>query len=89
MKSAFELAMERFGGPLKSYTPEQKAALADIDSNYESQIVQARFAAQARLEKAEGNPEEQKRIQDDLAMEIHSLEERRERKKEELRKSFS
>ncbi len=81
--------MERFGGPLKSYTPEQKAALADIDSNYESQIVQARFAAQARLEKAEGNPEEQKRIQDDLAMEIHSLEERRERKKEELRKSFS
>ena len=89
MKSAFELAMERFGGPLRSYTPEQKAALADIDSNYESQIVQARFAAQARLEKAEGNPEEQKRIQDDLAIEIHSLEERRERKKEELRKSFS
>ena len=89
MKSAFELAMERFGGPLRSYTPEQKAALADIDSSYESQIVQARFAAQARLEKAEGNPEEQKRIQDDLAIEIHSLEERRERKKEELRKSFS
>lgn len=89
MKSAFELAMERFGGPLKSYTPEQKAALADIDSNYESQIVQARFAAQARLEKAEGDSEEQKRIQDDLAMEIHSLEERRDRKKEELRKSFS
>ena len=88
MKSAFELAMERFGGPLKNYTPEQKAALADVDSNYESQIVQARFAAQARLEKAEGNPEEQKRIQDDLAVEIHSLEERRDRKKEELRKSF-
>ena len=89
MKSAFELAMERFGGPLKNYTPEQKAALADIDSNYESQIVQARFAAQARLEKAADDPEEQKRIQDDLAMEIHSLEERRDRKKEELRKSFA
>ena len=89
MKSAFELAMERFGGPLRNYTPEQKAALADVDSTYESQIVQARFAAQARLEKAEGNPEEQKRIQDDLAMEIRSLEERRDRKKEELRKSFS
>ena len=27
MKSAFELAMERFGGPLRNYTPEQKAAL--------------------------------------------------------------
>ena len=81
--------MERFGGPLRNFTPEQKAALAEIDSSYESQIVQARFAAQARLEKAEGNPEEQKRIQDDLAVEIHSLEERRDHKKEELRKSFA
>ena len=89
MKSAFELAMERFGGPLRSYTPEQKAALADIDSNYESQIVQARFAAQERMGLAADNPDEVKRIQDDLAIEIHSLEERRERKKEELRKSFS
>ena len=89
MKSAFELAMERFGGPLRNYTPEQKAALADIDSNYESQIVQARFAAQERIGLAADNPDEVKRIQDDLAMEIHSLRERCERKKEELRKSFS
>lgn len=87
MKSAFELAMERFGGPLKQYTPEQKAQLADIDSTYESQIVQARFAAQARQEKA-ADAEELKRIQDELIVEIRSLEERRDRKKEELRKSF-
>ncbi len=88
MKSAFELAMERFGGPLKQYSDEQKAQLAEVDSSYESQIVQARFAAQARLEKAEGDLEETRKIQEELADEIRSLEARRERKKEELRKSF-
>ncbi|MBQ7649946.1 MAG: hypothetical protein IJS15_03255 [Victivallales bacterium] len=88
MKSAFELAMERFGGPLKQYSDDQKAQLAEIDSTYESQIVQARFASQARIEKAEGNFEEIRKIQEELADEIRSLEARRERKKEELRKSF-
>ncbi len=88
MKSAFELAMERFGGPLKQYSDEQKAQLAEVDSSYESQIVQARFAAQARLEKAEGDFEETRKIQAELADEIRSLEARRDRKKEELRKSF-
>lgn len=88
MKSAFELAMERFGGPLKKYSDEQKAQLAEIDSTYESQIVQARFASQARLEKAEGDIEDTRKIQEELADEIRSLEARRDRKKEELRKSF-
>ena len=89
MKSAFELAMERFGGPLKQYSDEQKAQLAEIDSTYESQIVQARFAAQARLEKAVGDFEETRKIQEELADEIRSLEARRDRKKEELRNSFN
>ena len=80
--------MERFGGPLKKYSDEQKAQLAEIDSTYESQIVQARFASQARLEKAEGDIEETRKIQEELADEIRSLEARRDRKKEELRKSF-
>ena len=80
--------MERFGGPLKKYSDEQKAQLAEIDSTYESQIVQARFASQARLEKAEGDIEDTRKIQEELADEIRSLEARRDRKKEELRKSF-
>lgn len=88
MKSAFELAMERFGGPLKQFTDEQKAQLAEVDSCYESQIVQARFAAQARLEKASDDIEEKRKIQEELASEISSLEWRRDKKKEELRASF-
>lgn len=90
MKTAFELAMERFGGgPLKQLTAEQKNQLADIDSSYESQIVQARFAAMAKIEKAQGNAEEIDKLTREMSEEIRSLEERRERKKEELRKSFS
>lgn len=88
MKTAFELAMERFGGPLKQFTEEQKSQLADLDSTYESQIVQAKFAAQARIEKANGDQQQIQQIQDDLVAEIRSLEDRRDHKKEELRKSF-
>ena len=90
MKTAFELAMERFGGgPLQKFTPEQKAQLAEVDSYYESQIAQARFAAQDRLKKAEGDAAQIQQINDDLVVEIRSLEERRDRKKKELRDSFS
>ncbi|HQC53300.1 MAG TPA: hypothetical protein PLE92_09230 [Lentisphaeria bacterium] len=88
MKTAFELAMERLGGKAKSYTEEQKKQLADVDSLYESRIVQARFDAEARTKKANGDPEKLAQIQKDLATEIKSLEERRESKKEELRKQF-
>lgn len=88
MKTAFELAMERLGGKAKSYTEEQKKQLADIDSLYESKIVQARFDAQARTQKADREPEKLAQIQEDLAVEIRSLEERRDRKKEDLRRQF-
>lgn len=88
MKTAFELAMERLGGKAKSYTEEQKKQLADVDSLYESKIVQARFDAAARTQKANGDPEKLAQVQDDLAVEIKSLEERRDRKKEDLRRQF-
>ena len=87
MKSAFELAMERFGGSIRQFTDEQKAALAEVDSLYESQIVQARFDARSRLENA-ADADEEKRRPEELAVEIRSREERRDRKKEELRSSF-
>ncbi len=88
MKTAFELAMERLGGKAKSYTEEQKKQLADVDSLFESKIVQARFDAEARAAKANGDREKLAQVQDDLAVEVKSLEERRERKKEDLRRQF-
>lgn len=88
MKTAYELAMERLGGKTTAYTEEQKQQLAEIDSLYESRIVQARFDAQARLAKTPADPESQSQVQSDLAVEIRSLEERRDRKKEELRRQW-
>ncbi|MDD4540306.1 MAG: hypothetical protein PHT80_14940 [Lentisphaeria bacterium] len=89
MKSAFELAMERLGGSIKQYSNEQKEQLAEIDKLYDAKIAQAKFAAADRLKKADNDPAQQKQIQDDLAVELRSLEERRDYKKDELRKQFS
>ncbi|MGI5923469.1 MAG: hypothetical protein ACOX9E_05955 [Lentisphaeria bacterium] len=89
MKSAFELAMERLGGNIRQYSDEQKEQLAEVDRLYESKIAQAKFAAADRLKKAGNDGAQQEQIQNDLAVELRSLEEQRERKKEELRKQFN
>ena len=49
MKSAFELAMEKLGGPIREYTAEQKQQLAEVDKVYDSKVAQAEFAAKDRL----------------------------------------
>ena len=88
MKSAFELAMERFGGAVQQFTAEQKDQLAEVERLYEAKIAQARFDAQARLEGSQNDPAKINQVQADLAVEIRSLETRRERKKEDLRQEF-
>lgn len=88
MKSAFELAMERLGGTLHEYTEEQKEQLAEIDRVFDARIAQARFAARARQEEARNDPAQTRQVQDDLAVELRSLEEQREKKKEALRAEF-
>lgn len=89
MKSAFELAMERLGGSSKQYSNEQKQLLADIDKLYDAKFAQAKFAAADRLKKAGNDPAQQEQIQNDLAVELRSLEERRDHKKDELRQQFN
>lgn len=88
MKSAYELAMERLGGKLRHYTPEQKEQLAEVDRLYASRIAQAKFDAAARQRDTADDAEKLKRIEADMASEIQSLEGKRERAKEELRASF-
>ncbi|NLF94420.1 MAG: hypothetical protein GX564_11100 [Oligosphaeraceae bacterium] len=85
MKSAFELAMERLGAPGQKLSQEQKEQLAEIDRVYEAKIAQAKFAAAARQQNCQGDPEKLHQVQDDLLVEIRSLESRRERQKEEIR----
>lgn len=88
MKSAFELAMERLGGELQTYSDEQKAELAEVDSLYDSKVAQAKMDADARLKAAAGDPEKVNQIRSDLPVELASISEKRERRKNELRNSF-
>lgn len=82
MKSAYELAMERLGEPLKEYTEEQKRQLDEVDRKYDSLVAEAKLNARRRVAEeagAEASPEE------DLAVELASIEERRERDKQKIR----
>jgi len=88
MKSAFELAMERLGGNVRQYTTEQKEQLADVDRLYDAKVVQAKFDAEARRRQAGDDAKKLKQIDEDLASEVRSLETKRGRKKDELRKAF-
>ena len=86
MKSAYDRAMERFGGqPLRQFSESQKTRLAEIDSLYMSRIAEAELAARDRLGRAENDAEAQKRVRDDLVVELASLRERCESEKNKVR----
>ncbi len=89
MKSAYELAMERFAqadtGPALS--AEQKAELAAIDRETQAKIAEQEILMKSRLQAAAaaGNMEEAIKIRDELAPELRRLRERGEAKKDEVR----
>ena len=86
MKSAFELAMERMGGgPIKQYTVEQKERLAEIDREFDARIAQVKLSS---VPKDNETPEQRQEREEGVAAEIRRLEEKREDRKEELRRSF-
>ena len=88
MKSAFELAMERLGGNLHEYSDEEKEQLLEVDRRIDAKIAQAKFAARERRAGLPEDPEKIKQFEDDLAVELRSLEQQREKKKDILREQF-
>ena len=90
MKSAYELAMERLNkaNPLPKISPQQKAALAELDSQYAAKIAELEIRLQERLARAaaEGNVEEHTRLEEELAAERKSLQSKLEEKKEQIRR---
>ncbi len=91
MKSALELAMERFGGGQEknpSFSREQKEQLAELDRIYEAKIVHARMTAKDKSGFLR-DPVEAQQLQQDLALEIQALEEKRDREKDKLRRQFT
>ena len=89
MKSAFELAMERLGGGSRQYTEEQKAQFNEIDREFDARLAQLKLQAQSDRQKVADDAEKLKQFEDQLAADIRRLEEKREDKKESLRREFS
>lgn len=90
MKSAYELAMERFAqadtGPALS--TEQKEELAAIDRETQAKIAEQEILVKSRFQAAvaAGNMEEAIKLRAELATELRRLRERGEAKKDEVRK---
>lgn len=85
MKSAFDLAMERFGEPIKELSEEQKAAISEIESKYKAKLAEAELAKDAKMAKAGGDLQQIEQIREDYAVEVASINSRRERAKEAIR----
>jgi hypothetical protein len=89
MKTAYELAMERLskGAPSIPLTPEQKAALADLDSSCKAKIAQREIALQGERAKAAeaGDPEAMAKAEQQLADERRKLLAELEEKKQQVR----
>ena len=87
MKSAFELAMSRLEkeSPTQKLTDEQKAKLAEIDSEINAKVAELKlfFVYEVRL--AAGDPKAESVLRILLSAEIARLEEKREREKEKIR----
>jgi septin family protein len=92
MKSAYELAMERLekGAPTIKLTDDQKAQIAEIDSQYKARIAEKELFLKDRIreEQIKGNPSEVDALEKQLATELRRLQMDCEEKKEKLRSSF-
>lgn len=85
MKSAYEIAMERLeaeSGPTKKLTEEEKGRLATIDTKYDAKTAELKLDYDARMAKAE--PDERNGLQEELASQLASIAEKREKEKQEI-----
>jgi len=93
MKSAYELAMERLraSDPEASVplTPEQKAALAELDRVYQGRIAEREIFLAKQLDDmlAANNLEEAEKIRKQLVGEKARLEEEKEIEKDKVRRN--
>lgn len=86
MKSAFELALERSGGSLNQVPDAVKKELAELDTLYASRIAAAELAAEHKRAQSD-DPDAIRELQEGLALELASLREACENKKNAVRKN--
>lgn len=89
MKSAYELAMERLEkeSPSHKLTEEQKAEIADIDSQIKAKIAEREVFLREQIAKAQaaGKFDEADELEQQLARDLRRLQQDGEDKKEKVR----
>lgn len=89
MKSAYELAMSRLeqSQPSRVLTEEQKAAIREIDSEYDAKVAERKIFLESEIAKSYGDPLATESLRKQLASELASIEEKREKRKEGVREA--
>lgn len=87
MKSAYELAMSRLeqSTPTRVITEEQKAAIREIDSEYDAKAAERKIFLESEIAKSRGDSLAVESLMKQLASELASIEEKREKRKAEVR----
>lgn len=88
MKSAYELAMSRLeqSEPTRRLTGKQKNLLREIDSECDAKIAERRIFLESEIAKSHGDSLAVDSLRKQLASELTSIEEKRERRKQEVRR---
>jgi hypothetical protein len=89
MKSAFERAMERFGGSEASRRPlsdAQKARIAEINNFYQAKTAERETFLRSRISaaQAQGDAKEAAELEDQLRRDLASLKDEWEAKKQKV-----
>jgi len=87
MKSAYELAMSRLekSAPSRVLTEEQKAAISEIDSEYDAKVAEKKIFLESEIAKSQGDPLAVESLRKQLASELAAIEEKREERKQGIR----
>ena len=86
MKSAYELAMQKFGGDATpKLTDQQKAEIAEIDNRFKAKIAEAEVMSQQQIDQAADDPAKVDQMREALATEIRRMREKAERQKNKIR----
>lgn len=85
MKSAYERAMERLGGGLTAFSPEQKERLAEVNRFFDAKIAQVKLQAEEALRQVGDQAEKEAEIRRHLALDVADFERQREGRKELIR----
>ncbi|MDP7395939.1 MAG: hypothetical protein QGF67_06130 [Lentisphaeria bacterium] len=86
MKSAYELAMEKFGDDATpKLTDQQKAEIAEIDNRFKAKIAEAEVMSKQQIDQAGDDAVKVEQVREALASETSRMREKAERQKNKVR----